>query len=397
MICELEKMNKKILQFSILLLATTLLHAVTEKGYILNQSTSPTTSSVSIINTLITPPTFISRDRYNTSMISGSTPCSQAIAITPNGLKVYVANNNSNQISVISTETAMALPSITLRGVRSSSTWINSVAVTPDGTKAYITNGNSNSVHIIDTATDTELSNSPIALTNASFPMAVAINSDGYVFITNLNLSGPNNYINVIDSSTDQQLTPIISGITRGSAIAINSQGHAYITSNDTNSICVLNTNTRSVIGTISITSALSAGAVGIAITSNDIAYISNNSNRINVVNTLTNTQTATLSLNSTPTRPFAIAISPSTGYVYITNIGSSSISVIDSSNNTEISGSPFSAGTFNTSNPCGIAIIQPYTPPTPTPIPSVKTPARDLVRSLQYSPFRLQNGAVIP
>jgi YVTN family beta-propeller protein len=73
------------------------------------------------------------------------------VVVTPDGKRAYVANDNSNTVSVIETATntvvaTVAVGSAPLR-----------VAVTPDGKHAYVTNDNSNTVSVIDTATNTVL------------------------------------------------------------------------------------------------------------------------------------------------------------------------------------------------------------------------------------------------
>ena len=80
------------------------------------------------------------------------------LAVTPDGSKVYVANNGAGTVSVISTATDTVLgPAIT---VGSSPV---GVGVTLDGSKVYVANEGSNSVSVIATATDTVLG-APIAV-----------------------------------------------------------------------------------------------------------------------------------------------------------------------------------------------------------------------------------------
>jgi len=49
------------------------------------------------------------------------------------------------------------------------------VAVTPDGSKVYITNNNSSTVSVIDTVTNTVTATIPVGL----FPFGVAVTPDG--------------------------------------------------------------------------------------------------------------------------------------------------------------------------------------------------------------------------
>jgi len=78
------------------------------------------------------------------------------VVVTPDGSKVYVANQNSLTVSVIDTATntvigyPIPVPSFPV-----------GVAVTPDGAKVYVTNSFGNTVSVIDTATNTVIG-SPI-------------------------------------------------------------------------------------------------------------------------------------------------------------------------------------------------------------------------------------------
>jgi YVTN family beta-propeller protein len=73
-----------------------------------------------------------------TNITVGSNP--SGVAVTPDGTKTYVANYNSNNISVIDNLTNTILATITV------GTSPISVAITPDNSKAYVVNQGSNSI-----------------------------------------------------------------------------------------------------------------------------------------------------------------------------------------------------------------------------------------------------------
>ena len=67
------------------------------------------------------------------------------MAVTPNGAYVYVTNEGSDTVSVISTATNTVTATVTV------GSGPNGVAVTPNGAYAYITNGGSDTVSVIST------------------------------------------------------------------------------------------------------------------------------------------------------------------------------------------------------------------------------------------------------
>ena len=94
-------------------------------------------------------------------MSVGNQPYS--VAVTPDGTKVYVANNGDNTVSVIDTTNNNAVTSV---GVGNQPFGI---AITPNGEYAYVANSVDNTVSIIDTTKNTvtatvQVGNSPIAV-----------------------------------------------------------------------------------------------------------------------------------------------------------------------------------------------------------------------------------------
>ena len=84
----------------------------------------------------------------------GNYPC--GVAVTPDGKKVYVANNEDNTTSVIDTTTNTVTATVPV------GTYPSGVAVGPDGTKVYVASSAymenltySSTVSVIDTATNT--------------------------------------------------------------------------------------------------------------------------------------------------------------------------------------------------------------------------------------------------
>jgi YVTN family beta-propeller protein len=218
------------------------------------------------------------------------------VAFTPNGAFAYVANQNSNNVSVINTTTRTGMATVSV-GVNP---W--GVAITPNGAFAYVTNQASNSVSVINTATNSVV---------------------GSVFV------GAN--------PTGVAITP--------------DSAFAYVTNYLSNTVSVISTATNTVVNTI----AVRTYPIAVAITPNGaFAYVVNNgqgSNSVSVINTATGAVVADVGVGFDPR---GVAIDPYSGAsAYVTNRISNSVSVIDTATNTVVATVP-GIGTL----PEGIAIM---------------------------------------
>ena len=118
------------------------------------------------------------------------------VAVTPDGTKVYVTNEFSNNVSVIDTETNTVTATVKVR------IWPYGIAVSPDGTKVYVTNLGNNKVSVIDTATNTVITNVPVG----SIPIGVAVTPDGTkVYVANQN----SNNVSVINTTTNSVIQTV--------------------------------------------------------------------------------------------------------------------------------------------------------------------------------------------
>jgi len=98
------------------------------------------------------------------------------IAVTPDGKKLYVANQDSGNVSVIDTNSRKVIATV------EAGYSPTRVAITPDGKKALVSSRGSNSVTIIDTLTDKVLT----VLATGKEPFGIAISKDGKMaFVAN--------------------------------------------------------------------------------------------------------------------------------------------------------------------------------------------------------------------
>jgi YVTN family beta-propeller protein len=216
------------------------------------------------------------------------------IAITPDGLRAYVANQFDGTVSVIDITTGAVSQTIKL-GVASN---VNAVALTPDGSRAYVTGHPG--VFVLDTSTNAQLG-SPIAAGNS--PYDIAATPDGRsVYVTDD--SSPSTGVTIIDVATDQAVKTIAVG-NYPSGVAITPDGKLAYLSDNAGGISVIDTTAQAVVG-----NPIPANGASIAFTADGKqAYVaSEGGNTVAVIDTATETVTKTLTGMDSPrgvaTRP---------------------------------------------------------------------------------------------
>ena len=222
------------------------------------------------------------------------------LAITPDSRTAYVANSNSygitgqDSVSVLDLKNNLPVDMITDAGFNQPST----VTLNNTGTRAYVTNSNSTTVSIIDTDTND-------------------------VIGTITGFDGPSGMV----------ITPA------GNTAYVNNYGSpAGVGSGNGTTVSVVNLLNNTIIGQpITVGQAPAALAIspnGAFVYS--INYVNGNpgTGTMSVINTATNTVTATITGFS---GPFAIAITSTGRYAYVTNFGSNNfapfgntVSVVD-------------------------------------------------------------------
>jgi serine/threonine protein kinase, bacterial len=151
------------------------------------------------------------------------------VAVTPDGKRAYVTNQNSGSVSVVDTESNVVVASIQVGSVP----W--GVAITPDGRRAYVTNCDSRSVSVIDTQASSVVK----AIDVGECPTGLTVTPDGRAAYVANNQSSS---VSVIDSVTDAVTATIAVG-DHPSDVAITPDGrYAYTTSSASNSVSVIDT-----------------------------------------------------------------------------------------------------------------------------------------------------------
>lgn len=260
----------------------------------------------------------------------GDTPA--GIAVTPNSLFAYVANNNNDGIPNGDSVSVLNLTFNTLQQTIHDSSFNEPYTVTINaaGTKAYVTNSNGSTVTIIDLATNT------VTGTIGGFdgPSGFVITPDGnHAYVNNyggpIAGSGNGTTVNVVDLNTNTIVGPAITVGQAPAAMAITPDGaYVYVVSYVNGN---LGTGTISIIRTSDNSVQLNAitgfsGPFAIAIAPNGRnAYVTNfGSNNfspvgttVSVVSISSNTIVDTITLGI---QPSGIAITPNGSFVYVSN-----------------------------------------------------------------------------
>ena len=298
-------------------------------AYIANDSSN----DVSVINTA-------TNMVVGSPIAVGSQPV--AVAVTPDGKYVYVTNNGSNTISVIDGATNTVVGSITLGSQPAG------IAITPDGKFAYVTSTDvtrigsiGTTVSVISTATNAVVG----SITVGTAPLGVAISTDGkYAYVANTQ----DGTISVINTATNTIFGRPIPVGNSPVGVAVTPNGkYVFVTNNRDNTVSVINMTTRSmVVPPI----AVGNSPAGVVITPNGrFAYVANNgsgnvnSNTVSVIDTATDKVIGSVTVGN---KPLGIDVTPDGKYVYVTNSNDGTVSVINAATNTVL-GAPIAVGSF--------------------------------------------------
>ena len=237
--------------------------------------------------------TFLCASESNTVIATiqvGDTPA--GIAVTPDNLFAYVANNNNDGIPNGDSVSVLNLTYNTLQQTIHDSSFNEPYTVTINtaGTKAYVTNSNGSTVTIIDLATNTVIGT-----------------IDGF--------DGPSGFV----------ITP------DGTRAYVNNYGGPILGSGNGTTVRVVDLNTNTIVGS-PLTVGLAPAAM--AITPDGayvyvVSYVDGNlgTGTISIIKTSDNS----VQLNAITgfSGPFAIAITPNGKYAYVTNFGSNNFSPV--------------------------------------------------------------------
>ncbi len=236
----------------------------------------------------------------------------------------YVANTNSNTVSVINTgsNTLVATVGVGLFPLV--------VAITPDGAFAYVTNGNSFTVSVIATSSNTVVATVAVD----PVPIGVAITPDGaFAYVVNRGFCSVPGTVSVIETASNTVVATVAVG-TCPVGVAITPDGaFAYVVNRISRTVSVIETASNTVVASVGV----GVDPTGAAITPDGaFAYVTNlTSNTVSVIETANNTVVATVGVGNFPV---SVAITPDGAFAYVAHaVVPDLVSVIETASNTVV------------------------------------------------------------
>ncbi len=235
----------------------------------------------------------------------------EGVAINDSDDTVYVANWNSDYVSVINGRTGAVDDTITV-GQRPAG-----VAVNQSDDTVYITNWNSNYVSVING----RISVVDDTISLGAQPNLVAVDQgDDTVYVT-IRFS---NYVSVINGRTSEVDDTIIVGKNPSGVAMDQGDDTVYVTNDGDGYVSVIDGRTGDVDDTI----AVGQRPLWVAVNqSDDTVYVANlNSDTVSVINGRTGLVEDTIA----SVKPYGVAVDQADGTVYVANYGPGYVSVID-------------------------------------------------------------------
>jgi YVTN family beta-propeller protein len=256
------------------------------------------------------------------SILVGRDPIS--IAYVPTSNKLYVTNAGSDDVYVINGATNKVIKAIPVGSVPLG------IAYNPSNNDAYVANADDGTVSIIDTSSDSVIGTIPLKSrlpppteSQPMFPTYDGTNAGIYV-------GGGAPQVSVINTATnadirDMALPPPISDSEPWGLVHSTSNNRIYVTAFDSDMVVRLNPETHRFEG-FAIPVGSQPGAIIRNPINNNLYVTNSGSSTVSVINPTTNAVTGTI---PTGTTPAGIAFNTNNNHIYVTNFDSNTVSLI--------------------------------------------------------------------
>ena len=225
--------------------------------------------------------------------------------------KIYVANRNSNNVSVIDGNTNQVKATVPV-GTHPTFVWVNPVTNT-----IYVTNLSDGTVSVIDGTTDTVTH----TVTVGQGPALLLVNTvTNTAYVNNYgDFQGNNNSIIVIDLATLDVNTIPMAGI---GALDVNQVSNKIALTTANNTVTIIDGATLSL---TPLTVGSNPSDVESDAVTNKLYVMNNGDNTVTVIDEATDSEnTVTVGMG-----PIGASVNPVTNRIYVLNAGDSTVSVI--------------------------------------------------------------------
>ena len=256
-----------------------------------------------------------------TDAVAGAIPISagppQYVAFTPDGRYAYVSvydelRHTGNAVVVVDTASRAVVASIPAEK------FPYAIAVSPDGRKLYVPNHDVNLVSVVDTATNTVIQKISVKPN----PHSVAFSINGRrAYVAN----HASNLVTVLDTKNGAILAEIPVGRSPHSIAMSPDRSRVYVVNYDADSVSVIDPAANTVTATIPVQR--EPQNVAFAPDARHAYVVNDGSNTVSVIDTATNQVTATVGVGQDPTHVF---LAPDGKHAYVTNISSNDVTVLN-------------------------------------------------------------------
>jgi len=264
-----------------------------------------------------------------------------SVAVTPDGTKVFVADEKAKKIYIIDAESRTVAGTYPSSGVLQGPP--GGLAVNPAGTRLYVSISDSTTVQVVELSDYTSRS---VILDNNG-PQGIVISPDGasaYVTMSSSNVVGKFDANTTLPSGSTPVTNIVVSSdaFSGPAGIAVNSTGSKLFVANSlSSSVAVVNTtdNTYSTV-------AVDTGPFGVAVAGNKVFVASQSGT--GDVNTIDASVTPPVRTADVPVaaKPLAIAITPDGVQAFVTNYDTANPNSLYAINTTTNVKSTLSLGT---------------------------------------------------
>lgn len=299
--------------------------------------TTPITVAVNPVTNMIYVGNLVSN---NVSVIDGSSNTviatvaagtnPQVIGVNPATNLIYVVNNTTSNVSVID---GAASPQSVIATVAVGTNPL-SIGVNAATNLIYVLNSGSNSVTVINGALNTTASNTTV--TTGSQPRVLTVNPvSDLIYVANHN----SNTVTVIDGFLNSTMTVTVG--TAPVAIAVNPTTNQIYVANHTSgagggTLSVINGTLNDTASVVTVPFAAGAFPVGLAVNpvTNQVYAANQSSNDLTVFDGATNVTNTIATGSSSQANGSSIATNPATNKIYVPDSISNTVTVFNANNN---------------------------------------------------------------